>query len=161
MNWQPPSPHQVWDAIDGYLKIAYSAGLPSAIRARLETLRSTPEEEFYDSAVLEHEKVRYPGRYSLRLGSWLYPHIKLVIDQMPDGRTWVYRADTHDQHICPDPKSRDYAAFCRLMEENQKLSKSIEAEWEQRGLPTFKTYLRDDLARRAALARDPARKTPA
>jgi hypothetical protein len=148
VSWPPPPPRQVWEAIGAYLDVAYSTGLPSAVRARLETLHSIPEEEFYECAVFEHENVRHPTRFSIRLGSWFYPHMKLVIDRAPNGHGWIFRADTHDQHVCPDPKSRDYTAFCRLMEQNQKLSQAVEAEWEKRGLATFKTYLRQDLARR-------------
>jgi hypothetical protein len=38
--------------------------------------------------------------------------------------------------------------FTQLMESNQKLAESIEAAWDVSGLPTFKRYLREDLARR-------------
>jgi hypothetical protein len=34
------------------------------------------------------------------------------------------------------------------MDRNQKLAQQIEAQWEQRGVPTFKMYLKQDLARR-------------
>jgi hypothetical protein len=66
-GWSKPSPRAVWRAIALYLEHAYDgprdttsptlpvpAGTPSAVRARLETLRSTPDDAFYDSAVFEH-----------------------------------------------------------------------------------------------------------
>jgi hypothetical protein len=34
------------------------------------------------------------------------------------------------------------------MEENQRLSERIENDWATQGLPTFKSLLREDLARR-------------
>src|SRR4051812_35402837 len=86
MSWQRPSPRIVWRAIDTYLEVAYApvpegndaippagkaAGTPSAqspeptpsaVRARLETLKSTPVESFYDSPVFERlEMTRAPG----------------------------------------------------------------------------------------------------
>jgi hypothetical protein len=35
------------------------------------------------------------------------------------------------------------------MEHNQSLAEAIETEWARSGLPTFKQFLRQDLARRA------------
>jgi len=37
-----------------------------------------------------------------------------------------------------------------MMEKNQSLASRIEAAWESGGLPTFKSFLRQDLARRQA-----------
>jgi hypothetical protein len=35
---------------------------------------------------------------------------------------------------------------------NQKIVEQIETQWDEAGLPTFKGYLRNDLARRRAQA---------
>lgn len=168
MPWQKPSPRVVWRAITAYLEAAYEgpsaggipAGTPSAVRARLETLRSTPDDSFYDSPVLERPKpaapVRDPGeepsRYALRLGNAAYPHMKMVIDRSPDGRTYLLRADTHDTHCQPRPGSREAAAFAALCRDNRAVAERIEAAWETEGLPTFKRYLREDLERRKTAA---------
>jgi hypothetical protein len=182
MTWQRPSPRIVWRAIETFLEVAYSplpepgdAGAapprspaspaaeppPSAVRARLETLKSTPAETFYDSPVLERqESPKTPGeapprdalplRYALRLGNRLYPHMKLMIDRSPDGQGYLLRADTHDAHIQPRPGSREMGAFAELMKMNRTIADAIEARWEQLSLPTFKKFLRDDLERRKA-----------
>jgi hypothetical protein len=50
----------------------------------------------------------------------------------------------------PDPTSAEYGLFCHLVENNQAMAQTIEAAWEAAGLPTFKSYLRGDLARRKA-----------
>ena len=76
--------------------------------------------------------------------------MKLVIEPTPDARGHMFRADTHDKHIRPSPQSKEYQMFCQLMENNQRLSEAIESGWEKAGLPTFKQYLRNDLARRAS-----------
>jgi hypothetical protein len=39
------------------------------------------------------------------------------------------------------------------MERNQRVSEKIETAWADQGLPTFKTYLREDLARRKSEAK--------
>jgi hypothetical protein len=74
--------------------------------------------------------------------------MKLVIERSPDGAGHLFRADTHDRHIRPAPGSREEAAFRELMEFNQRLAQTIETAWEQRGLRTFKAFLREDLERR-------------
>jgi hypothetical protein len=140
---------EVWRAIDVYLVYAYKDGpLPSPVRAKLDTLRSLTPDDFYASPILERDVPANPSKLSLRLGNRVYPHMKLTIERSPDRQSFLFRADTHDRHCCPAPGSREYGAFCQLMENNQTIAQAIEAEWARRGLPTFKTYLREDLARR-------------
>jgi len=85
---------------------------------------------------------------AVRLGNYVYPHMKLVIEPRPDGRGYLFRADTHDRHVRVPPSSPEYAVFQELMEKNQKLAEGIEHAWATEGLPTFRTFLREDLARR-------------
>lgn len=144
-----PEPSEVWKAIEIYLRLAYGGSPPSAIRMRLETLRAMPAEEFYNCTVLERDAAHPPVRYSLRLGNPIYPHMKLTLERRPDQQGFLFKADTHDRHCCPPPDSREYPAFTDLMAKNQKLAQAVEAAWAEAGLPTFKTYLREDLAKRA------------
>jgi hypothetical protein len=41
--------------------------------------------------------------------------------------------------------------FAQLLNQNLYIAQQIEAAWEKAGVPTFKAYLREDLARRAAM----------
>ena len=194
MTWQRPSPRIVWRAIDVYLEVAYAPipptvapppqvpggppnpapePPPSAVRARLETLRSTPQDAFYDSPVFERQDPPRPSssssagsdpgaaatrdgaardpapvRYALRLGNLSYPHMKFIIERSPDAHGYLLRADTHDAHIQPRPGSREQAAFAELVRINRTVADAVESRWEQLGLPTFKKFLRDDLERR-------------
>lgn len=148
MPWEKPPPDSVWAAIDAYLGLAYDAQPGQSVRSRLDLLRAAPADAFYLCSAFEASPKEEPARYDLRLGNRWYPHMKLVIQRAPDGQHYLLRADTHDQHIQPKPDSRDYAAFCELMEKNRSLACQIEAAWETKGLPTFKSFLRDDLARR-------------
>jgi hypothetical protein len=150
MAWNRPGVQQVWAAIEVYLRGAYGgAAPPSAVRDRLASLRAAAEADFYDSPVFERDDAKSPTRFALRLGNSVYPHMKLVVERAPDGRAHLFRADTHDKHIRPNPNSREGRAFAELMKANQKFAEEIEAEWAGRGLATFKQFLRDDLARRA------------
>jgi hypothetical protein len=152
MPWSKPSVQQVWQAVETYLKGAYGVGAspPSAVRDRLASLRATGEADFWDSPVFERDDIKSPTRYALRLGNKVYPHMKMVIERSPDGRGHLFKADTHDKHIRPPPNSREGRAFAELMKMNQAFAETIEAEWSTQGLSTFKQFLRDDLARRAA-----------
>ncbi len=150
MRW--PEPAVVWRAIEAYVKVAFNGEPPSAVRSRLETLRALGDGAFYDSAVFEKKTEGTPGaRVLLRLGNQCYPHMKMAIERRPDGHGYLFRADTHDAHCCPATTSREYQAFRQLMELNQSVAQAVEVEWEREGLPTFKTYLKEDLARRAGV----------
>jgi hypothetical protein len=182
MEWHKPASATLWRAIGTYLRVAYDGesggpdgipgGTPSPVRTKLQVLRSTDERELYESHIFErdvaappnpdpatgqgHLHPSRPRRYLLRLGNRNYPHMKMVIDRAPDGRGFLFRADTHDNHVRPKPGSRDEKPFLELMEKNRQVAEAIEAAWEQEGLPTFKKFLRDDLERRKAAAQGAA-----
>ena len=149
-SWKRPQPADLWRAIETYLAYAYDGPPPGAVRSRLATLRATPAAELFASPIFECiEQDGATVRYSIRLGNRFYPHMKLAIEPIPAGHDHLYRVDTHDRHVRPPPGSPEERAFADLMSNNQSLAESIESAWEQAGLPTFKAYLREDLARRA------------
>lgn len=150
MGWPKLSSSQVQRAIGIYLAHAYAGPLPSAVRGKLDTLHSLAEADLFDSPLFERDAPEHPSKLSLRLGNKLYPHMKLTIERSPDRQSYLFRADTHDRHVAPQPGTRDYAAFMQLMDQNHRMAQDIEAAWADAKLPTFKTYLRDDLARRQA-----------
>jgi len=152
MATQVLPPVEVLKAIDIYLSVAYTVTPPAAVRARLEALRALPPEQFYVSPVFERDRPIDPTRLALRLGNRFYPHMKLMVEQTPDQRGFLLRADTHDAHCRPKEGTREYGIFCELMEKNQQVAQAIEAAWAGHDLPTFKTWLRDDLKRRMAAA---------
>jgi len=148
MSWDKPAPVDLWKAVEVYLDLAYGGKTPPAVQSRVFTLRAFPQDDLYRCPVFEPAPKDNPSRLSLRLGNQWYPHMKLVVERAPDGQASLFRADTHDRHIQVDPSSREFAAFCELSQKNQSLAGRIEAAWESKGLSTFKSFLRDDLARR-------------
>lgn len=151
MDKELPDPAKVWQAIEIYLTLAYDgAAPPGAAQRRVAILRQA--ESLYDSPAFELDKKDSPSRWSLRLGNKNYPHMKLSIDRQPDGRGYLFRADTHDRHLSAPAGSKDHAMFAELMAKNQQTAQAIESAWAQRGLRTFKTFLREDLARRQGQA---------
>lgn len=144
-----PAPEQIKKAIETFLYIAYEgAEPPLVVQSQLATLKAW-KGAFLSAPVF----AKLPGRYSMRLGNRFYPHMKLVMEPSPDQKQWLFRADTHDRHCCPPPDAPEYPEFCQLMEKNQRVSERIESTWAEQGLPTFKTFLREDLARRKSDAK--------
>ena len=146
-----PDPSQVMQAIDIYLRNAYGDEPPVTVRSQLAVLKGWGG-PFFRAPVFVADTQGPNGttRYSMRLGNRHYPHMKLVIDRAPDGRSYLLRADTHDAHCQPRPGSRESASFADLARQNRAVAEAIEARWEAVGLPTFKKFLRDDLERRKA-----------
>jgi hypothetical protein len=142
-----PEPVQVRKAVEVYLGVAYDGAPPADVQGRVDTLGAAPDADFFANPAFERDRAD-PSRYRLRLGNRLYPHMKMAMEPSPDGAQYLFRADTHDRHICPPPTSKEYGLFRQLMDANQALAQAIEARWEQAGVPTFKLYLRQDLARR-------------
>ena len=149
----PPNPDDVLRAVDVYVEAAYgSETLPVNVKSQLAVLRSW-KGPFFRSPVIASDGGSPPKRYSIRLGNRYYPHMKLAIERSPDGQGYLFRPDTHDAHCCPPAGHPEHAAYREMMEKNQALATKIDAALAEAGLPTFKSYLQQDLARRQA-ARD-------
>jgi hypothetical protein len=140
---------QVIQAITLYLGVAYPGGPSPAARKLLATIESSSSDVLSCPALVPEPRVQ-PKRYTLRLGNQFYPHMKLVLEPAPDGSRFLYRADTHDGHIRPATTSPEYSVFCELMEKNRRIAEAIDLAWDQAAIPTFKSFLREDLRRRKA-----------
>jgi hypothetical protein len=127
-------------AIALYLAHAYDGAAPPRIVALGEAVRATDGR--YDCAAFEREG---DDRYALRLGNRHYPHMKLVVERLPRRDVWVFRADTHDQHVTVDPTDPEFPAFQELMARNRATAAAIESAWEHAGIDTFRAFLRRDL----------------
>ena len=149
----PPDQQLVMRAIDVYLRETYGAEPPVTVRSQLAVLK-TWGGPFFRAPVFVADDQPQGKRYSMRLGNRHYPHMKLRIEPSPDGSRYLFRADSHDRHVCPPTTSPEYEAFRDLMEKNQKVVESVESAWADAGVPTFKTYLREDLARRRGEAKE-------
>ncbi len=56
-------------AIEVYVGVAYDAALPSAVRSRIETLKSLAPAEFFQSPIFERDAPIHPTRLAMRLGN--------------------------------------------------------------------------------------------
>ena len=143
-----PDPALVWKAIDVYMADAYDhVPPPPTVRSLIALLRAWVGPLLNAPPFVKGGDAKRP-RYSLRLGNHAYPHMKLVLEPGPNNGRYLFKADTHDRHVCPPAESPEFADFRKLMDENQRLSERIEGDWSAQGLPTFKALLREDIARR-------------
>ena len=145
----PPDPSVVNRAIQTYIKFAYEGDPPAVVRSALATLRGWGG-KFYACPVFTKDGNTPPDKYSMRLGNRYYPHMKLTLQRATDGQTFLFRADTHDRHCLPPEGAPEHHAFCSLMEQNQQIATAVESAWADQNIPTFKTWLREDLARRGS-----------
>ena len=142
-----PDAALVQRAIDVYVRTAYPDGPPVAVRSMLATERSWAG-HLTDAPVFIKDDPKNTTKYSMRLGNASYPHMKLVIERSPDGKGHLFRADAHDAHCCPPAGTPEHDAFRQLMTKNQEVITAVEHAWAAAGVPTMKTYLQEDLARR-------------
>jgi hypothetical protein len=144
-----PDRDTVLKAVDIYMAHAWDHEPAVHVRSLLSTLR-TWGGKLYACPCFVKNDANPPTRYAMRLGNRQYPHMKLVIELAPDGQTWLFKADTHDRHCCPPDGAAEHAPFCNLMEQNQRIASAVESAWAEAKLPTFKSWLREDLDRRKA-----------
>lgn len=150
-----PESEMVFRAIEIYLDHAYAPGeVPKGVRGKVEQLRAMGDGGLFACSVVEHERGDLRRRCWIRLGNRFYPNMKLCVEERPDGKGYLFRADTHDRHVRPAEGSKDAAMFREVVEKNAAMSQEIEGAWARAGIPTFRTYLKEDLSRRAAAAEE-------
>ena len=81
--------------------------------------------------------------YAFRLGSSVFPHLKLQVVGQSDEEL-VFSVDTHDQVRVP-ANHPDAAGWAQIQTANRKLKEEIERAWEAAGLLTFNALLRREL----------------
>ncbi|HUO08887.1 MAG TPA: hypothetical protein VM008_11340 [Phycisphaerae bacterium] len=156
----PISAHILQQAIELYVQYAYPNGtLPPAVQERAKAIRDLSPSQNVPESLLEKESGASLHGYALRLGQPLYPHMKLIIEPAPADPTssalpnaipFLLRVDSHDRHLHAAPGSPDEAWLSNIRASNKQVGERIEAAWSQHGLPTFKDYLRSQLAARKA-----------
>jgi hypothetical protein len=132
-----------------FLAKAYPGGrptIPLAKRAFLDLAPDQPLEPLLAPPICE--TLRTPAGacrgYAFRLGSAIYPHLKLQAVTTDDGATWIFAVDTHDA-LQLDPSHPDAIGWGRLQVANRQLKEQIEQIWEAQGLLTFNGLLRREL----------------
>ncbi len=83
-------------------------------------------------------------KLAFRLGSAVFPHLKLQILDCDNQGTLVFAVETHDA-FRPDSGHPDAAAWAQLQLANRLLKEQIEHAWEKEGFLTFNALLKRKL----------------
>ncbi|MFP4054271.1 MAG: hypothetical protein ACLFV7_10470 [Phycisphaerae bacterium] len=152
-----PSKDELQQAIDVYLRVAYGdAPLPATAERYLPPDHWDPQGYLLSDAVERTPPESPPQQvrsYAIRLGNPMYPNMKLRLARPPRENVFLLSVDCHDQMLQAPPDSPDFAALEQLKQFNADLATQIVAAWEDAGLTTEKSHLRDTL-RRARARRD-------
>jgi hypothetical protein len=135
-----------------FLTLAYPGGpssIPPGRRAFLDLAPDQPLEPLLVPPLCEVLRTPQGGLrgYAFRLGSAVYPHVKLQVTSHDSDDGWIFAVDTHDAfHL--DSSHPDAAGWAKLQSANRQLKEQIERAWEADGLLTFNGLLRRELAKR-------------
>jgi hypothetical protein len=144
-----PLAGQLKKAIGIYLRLAYPGGpAPDFVTARVKPVLAAAQDQPSDPAWFETARKQERAVYRLRLGQKDYPHMKLSIEEAPDGSCYLYFADAHDSHLYAPEGSPDAQGLALVRKSNAQLVTQIETAWTQENLPTFRGYLRQSLAKK-------------
>ena len=144
-----PQVHILKKAIDIYLPLAYPAGhIPDVVQARIAPVTASADSDFIKPEWFEPADKDGRAVYRLRLGQVAYPHMKLSIEESPDGTGYLLLADAHDIHLLAPENSPDAAFLSELRKNNAALVEKIQTAWTDAGLPTFRNYFRAAMERR-------------
>ena len=146
-------------AVNTYLTIAYPGGnIPPIVQERLASLEPLPDLAHVPESCFEVSVCGGHTTYTLRLGQPIYPHMKLIVEECPtcggqggENQKLQFRADAHDSHLHAPPGSPDAAPLAALRAVNKQLTEAIETAWVAQGIPTFRDFLRQEIARRKNL----------
>jgi hypothetical protein len=83
--------------------------------------------------------------FSFRLGSAVFPHLKLQVTECGRDGALVFAVDTHDA-ITLEAGHPEAKKLARLQAANRRLKERIERAWEAAGLLTFNGLLRQELS---------------
>ncbi len=137
-------------ALDIYRKHAYGGSWPDSVRTVLPDTDANPSDWLMnDMAEREPKDSSLDGLVSVafRLGNELYPNMKLKLTRTPEGDSFIFTVDAHDEVLIADEGSPDREMLEELKAHNAALSRDITREWDRAGIQTEKGYLRRRIRR--------------
>jgi CheY-like chemotaxis protein len=140
-------------AINSYIKLAYPNGVKEynfcyknikkfneatnlkEIQVLLEENRIKIEENF---------EIR---KYTLRLGSEKYPFLKLVLQEAEVAGDFGFLVDRHTEYLALVSSSNTFEEEKRIKEYTKKLKDMIEKDFEDLGVPTYHSIIKQFIVR--------------
>jgi len=144
-----PWRRDIQTALKIYLDRAYGGGVPDHIIQKF-TIPDDCEPARWllqdvgepDPADADIETVR---SIALRLGNAGYPNMKLRLTRPPGNRTFLLTVDSHDVMLEAPEGTPDHKALGELKTANAAIAKAVADAWDTAGLPTERSYLRDQI----------------
>ena len=141
-----PSADDLRRAVTIYLATAYPQEAPPAVD-RFAMPAGADVGEWLMSDIVERSpddagRLGSVRSFSLRIGNRMYPNMKLRVSRPPSGCCAVFHVDAHDAMLKAPPGSGDESCLQELKAYNAELTSQITETWEQAGLLTERTYLR-------------------
>lgn len=154
VNARLPSGQEIRLAVEVYLRHAYGSQAPAAT-GRFIAPEPFDVARWLMSDVTERDPADAPleavRSFALRIGNSLYRNMKLRMSRPPRDPAFVFTVDSHDAFLDATPGTPDHKALEELKRHNAALADRIIADWDRRGLPTERNYLRQKI-RQARLA---------
>jgi hypothetical protein len=137
------TPAMLGRACDIFLALAYPDGhIPATKQAYAHIRADQALEELLQPPVCQVSTGEGGVRkYAFRLGSSVFPHVKLQVSCI---HGCIFSVDTHDA-IRIDPSHPEAERWAQVQAANRQLKEEIERAWEAEGLLTFNGLLRREL----------------
>jgi len=138
-----PTVGEVQRAAKIFLDIAYAGATPPPeVLRRMEPINAAdPSQPCRREWFEVSSNTEANPSLRLRLGQKNYPHMKMLLQPSPDFDGYLFFADSHDRHLFTAVES-EARALAALRQANAEITREIEKQWEQAGVPTFQSYLR-------------------
>lgn len=122
--------------LETYVDVAYRDGAPDDLKLPELPPDDTPLREALGIFQREHGEGGEQGtpRFTLRLGNFRYPFMKVVLQEHLVEDEYFFGVDTHDQMFAIDGPEADQ--FAELKRHNLGVKQAVEDAWNARSLPT-------------------------
>jgi len=121
-------------AIRAYLELAWEERADAKMPAIDFAAASSPEDVL--SSFQVDQRAGRMQRFTLRLGNYRYPFMKLVFQELLIRGRFFFAVDTHDEMDLKD-SFPDYEQWLEVKRFNARLKEAVEKTWDERDVPTF------------------------
>lgn len=143
-----PSLNMIQNAVAIYRRVAWGDAPAASVAGKFAAIADATE--ISQIASLLEPQAGAPISRVLRLGQPQYPHMKIMFEPVAQTGEFLFRADAHDSHLNAPEGSPDAAWLAAVRASNQALVEKIEHAWQEAGILTFRSLLRQQIAARKA-----------
>jgi len=130
-------------SIEIYKKVAFPEGVPedSFNYPLFEKVEKAVDFDSLFSCFKKEEPEKDKIKYSIQLGSLLYPCLKLVISKF-NHNDYGFLVDRHTEYLSITSDSENFNKEVEIKQYTKNIKLKIEEEWEKKGIETFRKLVR-------------------